>query len=155
MEFIYNSPVGKLNIFYDETHVTGLYFERERQEEYAPNAIISQCVKELDEYFAGTRLAFDVPTRSAGTMFQKTVWDALTTIAYGQTVSYGHIAAQIGKPKAGRAVGGANNKNPISIIVPCHRVVGSTGKMVGYGGELWRKEWLLSHEKQSQITNKA
>lgn len=146
MEIIYNSPVGEILIIYDNTHVLGLYFDKEQKEPHVHNTVIEQCIRELDEYFSGTREKFDVPVRASGTDFQKATWDALTTIAYGQTATYGEIAAQIGKPKAPRAVGMANNKNPISIIVPCHRVVGASGKMVGYGGGLWRKEWLLNHE---------
>ena len=146
MEFIYDSPVGRLNIFYDHTHILGLYFERKRSEDYLHNPVIEQCVRELDEYFTHGRMIFDIPVNPKGTDFQKATWGALTQIPYGVTVSYANIAAKIGKPKACRAVGGANNKNPISIIVPCHRVVGATGKLVGYGGELWRKQWLLDHE---------
>ena len=146
MEYTYNSPVGRLLITYTDSHVTGLCFDKEQTAAHVQNTAIAQCIKELDEYFAGTRTAFDVPVRPHGTAFQMTTWDALTRIPYGTVVSYGHIAREIGKPKASRAVGGANNKNPISIIVPCHRVVGAGGKMVGYGGGLWRKEWLLEHE---------
>lgn len=146
MEYIYNSPVGKLLIIYDDTHILGLHFDKEQCEEYRHNAVIEQCVSQLDEYFAGTRTAFDIETKPHGTDFQKSTWTALCTIGYGKTASYGQIAAQIGRPKASRAVGMANNKNPISIIVPCHRVVGADGKLVGYGGGLWRKEWLLKHE---------
>ena len=146
MEYIYNSPVGKLLIIYDDAHICGVYFDKEQSEEYQPNAIITKCITQLDEYFAGTRDKFDVSTKPKGTDFQKTTWAALCTIGYGKTVSYGDIATQIGNPKAPRAVGMANNKNPISIIIPCHRVVGASGKLVGYGGGLWRKEWLLEHE---------
>jgi methylated-DNA-[protein]-cysteine S-methyltransferase len=146
MEYIYNSPVGKLLIIYDDTHIFGVYFDGEQREEYRANAVISRCITQLDEYFAGTRISFHIAANPQGTDFQKTVWEALCTIDYGKTASYGQIAAQIGRPKASRAVGMANNKNPISIIVPCHRVVGADGKLVGYGGGLWRKEWLLEHE---------
>jgi len=146
MEYIYNCPIGKLLIIYDDTHITGVYFDREQHEEYRHNAVIEQCITQLDEYFAGTRKVFDIATNPRGTDFQQTTWAALCTIDYGKTVSYGQIAAQIGRPKAPRAVGMANNKNPISVIIPCHRVVGANGKLVGYGGGLWRKEWLLEHE---------
>ena len=146
MEFIYSSPIGKLLINYDDTHILGACFDKEQREEYHHNAVIEQCITQLDEYFAGTLTAFDIPISPRGTDFQISAWEALCTIDYGKTMSYGQIAAQIGRPKASRAVGMANNKNPIYIIIPCHRVVGADGKLVGYGGGLWRKEWLLEHE---------
>ncbi|MDR2182587.1 MAG: methylated-DNA--[protein]-cysteine S-methyltransferase [Clostridiales bacterium] len=152
MEYIYNSPVGRLLIIYDDAHVLGVYFDREQREEYHGNTVIAQCIAQLDEYFAGNRREFDIAVKPRGTDFQQATWSALCTIGYGKTASYGQIAAQMGRPKAARAVGMANNKNPISIIIPCHRVVGSDGKLVGYGGGLWRKEWLLEHEaKQNHI----
>ena len=146
MQFVCPSPIGDLLIVYDDSHICGLYFGKEATEKHIHNAVIERCVRQLDLYFAGKLREFDLPRRAAGTAFQTATWAALAKIPYGTTVSYGHIAADIGKPKASRAVGGANNKNPISIIVPCHRVVGANGKMVGYGGEVWRKEWLLAHE---------
>jgi methylated-DNA-[protein]-cysteine S-methyltransferase len=102
----------------------------------------------LEEYFKGTRREFDLKLRIEGTDFQRRVWDSLCGIPYGCTASYGEIAAIIGNPKASRAVGNANNRNRIPIIIPCHRVVGCNGKLTGYAGGLWRKEWLLSHEKK-------
>jgi methylated-DNA-[protein]-cysteine S-methyltransferase len=104
----------------------------------------------LDEYFGGGRSSFDIPLDISGTPFQMSVWRALLLIPYGTTWSYGRLAAQIGRPKASRAVGGANHNNPVSIIVPCHRVIGSNGSMTGYGGGIWRKEWLLAHESGSE-----
>lgn len=101
---------------------------------------------QLDEYFAGIRTDFDLPLNPSGTPFQLRVWEALRTIPYGETMSYGQIAAAIGKPGAFRAVGAANGQNPISIVVPCHRVIGSQGSLTGYGGGLQAKQWLLSHE---------
>lgn len=150
--YIYDSPIGEIVIEYDETCITRLVFRDVdgtrhcQNEESVPNAVINQCVQELDEYFAGTRASFDVPIRLGGTAFQSVVWRALIQIPCGKTATYGQIAAVIGKPAASRAVGGANNKNPIYIIVPCHRVVGADGAMTGYGGGVWRKEWLLAHE---------
>ena len=146
MEYIYKSPIGELLIKYDDTHVLEARFDRAQSKEHRHNAVISQCILELDEYFAGKRTAFDIPVKPHGTDFQRTAWAALCTIGYGKTTSYGQIASQIDRPKAARAVGMANNKNPIYIIIPCHRVVGADGKLVGYGGGLWRKEWLLEHE---------
>jgi methylated-DNA-[protein]-cysteine S-methyltransferase len=101
---------------------------------------------QLDEYFAGGRREFDLPLTAAGTAFQQLVWSALLAIPYGETTSYGKIAATIGSPTAFRAVGLANGQNPISIVVPCHRVIGADGSLTGYGGGLDAKRWLLSHE---------
>ena len=149
MEYIYNSPIGELLISYNNNHILSARFDQKQHEDYVPNAAIAQCIKELDEYFAGTRTKFDVAVNPHGTDFQKATWDALCTISHGKTASYGEIAAKISRPKAARAVGMANNKNPIYIIIPCHRVVGANGALTGYGGGLWRKEWLLEHEAKS------
>ena len=108
--------------------------------------LLKKAVKQLDEYFAGRRKEFNLPLSMKGTAFQKKVWAALQEIPYGETRSYGDIAKAIGKPKAARAVGMANNRNPVSIIVPCHRVIGSNGSLVGYGGGLKAKEFLLKLE---------
>lgn len=108
--------------------------------------LLKQAARELREYFAGTRKAFTVPLEPEGTAFQRAVWDALLTIPYGQTLSYGGVAAKINKPKASRAVGMANNKNPLPIFIPCHRVIGADGKLVGYGGGINIKEALLKLE---------
>jgi methylated-DNA-[protein]-cysteine S-methyltransferase len=104
---------------------------------------------QLDEYFAGDRTEFDLPLHPSGTPFQLKVWDALRTIPYGEVRSYGEIAEQIGKPGAARAVGLANGRNPISIIVPCHRVIGASGALTGYGGGLERKQALLDLESRT------
>ncbi len=106
----------------------------------------AQAAAQLDAYFAGELTEFDVPLDMRGTPFQRRVWQELTTIPYGQTLSYGEVAASIGMPTASRAVGSANGSNPVSIIVPCHRVIGASGKLVGYGGGLHRKDALLSLE---------
>lgn len=111
-------------------------------------AIINNAKTQLIEYFNGKRKVFNLKLALEGTEFQIRVWNALINIPYGQTVSYGDIATAIGNSKASRAVGGANNKNPIAIIVPCHRVIGANQKLVGYGGGLWRKEGLLELENQ-------
>lgn len=108
--------------------------------------LLKKAVKQLDEYFAGKRKKFDLPLSMKGTEFQQKVWEALRAIPYGETRSYGDIAKAIGKPKAARAVGMANNRNPVSIIVPCHRVIGANGSLVGYGGGLKAKEFLLKLE---------
>lgn len=109
--------------------------------------LLVDALKQFQQYFAGERLSFDIPLDVYGTAFQKKVWDQLTKIPYGEVCSYKDVAIAIGAPKAVRAVGGANNRNPLSIIVPCHRVVGSNGALVGYGGGLNVKEFLLRLEK--------
>ena len=109
-------------------------------------AAIKTCVKQLDEYFAGTLTEFNIPTLQAGTIFQQSVWAVLCNISYGRTISYLELSKSIGNTKAIRAVGTANGNNSICIIVPCHRVIGSNGDLIGYSGDLWRKKWLLEHE---------
>lgn len=109
--------------------------------------IIQNTVNQLKEYLCGERKIFDVPIMPIGTKFQKTVWNCLKTVEYGKTMTYKQIAVAIGKPNACRAVGNANNKNPISIIIPCHRIIGTNGKLTGYAGGLDIKEFLLNIEK--------
>jgi methylated-DNA-[protein]-cysteine S-methyltransferase len=113
--------------------------------------VLDQARRELDEYFAGTRREFTVSLSAAGTPFQRKVWTALQTIGYGQTWSYGELAVAIGRPAAARAVGAANGKNPIPIIIPCHRVIGASGALVGFGGGLPTKQWLLAHESRRTV----
>lgn len=110
--------------------------------------VLTAAVEQLEEYFDGSREQFDLPLDPVGTQFQQQAWAALRTIPYGETVSYGEQAARLGDRNKARAVGAANGKNPISIIVPCHRVVGSTGSLTGFAGGLDRKSWLLSHERR-------
>ena len=112
----------------------------------AETALLLQAADELREYFAGKRKSFDLPLSPQGTAFQQRVWNSLLQIPYGETRSYKQIAESIGCPAGCRAVGGANNRNPISVIIPCHRVIGANGSMVGYGGGLKRKEYLLALE---------
>jgi O-6-methylguanine DNA methyltransferase len=112
-----------------------------------PSPLLDRLREELAEYFAGGRKTFDVPLRFEGTPFQERVWSLLLTIPYGEVRSYLDLARELGDPKAVRAVGGANGSNPISILVPCHRVIGADGSIVGYGGGLERKEWLLALER--------
>lgn len=107
---------------------------------------VQECLVQLGEYFRRERTEFTVTLDMQGTDFQLSVWRELLTIPYGRTTTYGKIAQTLGDPNAGRAVGTANGQNPIAIIVPCHRVIGSSGDLVGYGGGLWRKKWLLAHE---------
>jgi len=108
--------------------------------------LLSRCVRQLDEYFSGQRIDFDVPVSQKGTSFQQTVWKALMDIPFGRTVSYGDVAKMIHHPKSVRAVGAANGRNKLWIIVPCHRVIGANGSLTGYAGGLERKKWLLAHE---------
>jgi methylated-DNA-[protein]-cysteine S-methyltransferase len=150
---VIDSPIGELTLVATGDVLSGLYMEQHRYRPAAetfgvPDAEpFTEVVKQLDEYFAGERTAFDVPLAFEGTDFQRTVWQALSDIPYGQTVSYGQLARRLGRPaSASRAVGLANGKNPISIIVPCHRVVGSTGDLTGYGGGIERKRFLLDFE---------
>lgn len=142
----FESPIGLIEICeYDEA-ITSLYFVQTQRGEATSSPIMMDAVRQLDEYFAGQRTRFELPLALIGTDFQKQVWTQLLTIDYGRTVSYQFIADAIGNPKAVRAVGAANGQNPISVIVPCHRIIGSNGQLTGYGGGLWRKEWLLRHE---------
>jgi methylated-DNA-[protein]-cysteine S-methyltransferase len=146
----FQSPVGTLKIITDDNHLLGLDFvNNDLQAIEPPVSILAQaCVQQLVEYFDHTRQSFDLPLSPKGTNFQKLAWTALQTIPYGQTTSYGDQAKKIGNTKAVRAIGHANSKNPIAIIIPCHRVIGKNGKLTGYAGELWRKEWLLKHEQK-------
>ncbi|MBW2057978.1 MAG: methylated-DNA--[protein]-cysteine S-methyltransferase [Deltaproteobacteria bacterium] len=112
-------------------------------------SVLLACRDQLDEYFKGVRQSFCLNLEPLGTDFLKLVWSELLQIPYGQTRSYGEIAARIGNGKAFRAVGLANGRNPIEVIIPCHRVVGKRGELVGYGGGLWRKQWLLDHERRA------
>ncbi|PFN04999.1 MULTISPECIES: methylated-DNA--[protein]-cysteine S-methyltransferase [Bacillus cereus group] len=141
----YESEIGLLEITANDEGITSVIFVEERKEENT-SKIVEQCLAELDQYFHQKRTEFTVPLSATGTLFQKSVWDALYTIPYGVSASYLDIAEKVGNTKAVRAIGGANSRNPISIIVPCHRVIGKSGKLVGYAGGLWRKEWLLKHE---------
>jgi methylated-DNA-[protein]-cysteine S-methyltransferase len=125
----------------DRTPVVGCLPDRD------PKALL-EVRRQLDEYFAGIRTAFDLPLRLEGTPFQLEVWSALLALPLGTVATYGRIARQLGRPAAARAVGAANARNPISIVVPCHRLVGTGGDLTGYGGGLDRKEWLLAHERR-------
>jgi methylated-DNA-[protein]-cysteine S-methyltransferase len=149
----FQSPIGRLLLTSDGTALTGLYMEPSRKTQStdgwtqdAAAAPLSATLRQLTEYFGGTRREFDLPLRMQGTDFQKRVWQELTEIPYGQTWSYGELAKRIDNPSASRAVGLANGRNPISILVPCHRVIGADGSLTGYGGGLDRKRWLLAHE---------
>ncbi|WP_158883920.1 methylated-DNA--[protein]-cysteine S-methyltransferase [Amycolatopsis anabasis] len=149
---VMDSPVGPLTLVSTEGALSGLYMEEQRyrppEETFgaADAELFTDAKRQLDEYFAGRRTEFDLPLTLHGTEFQRTVWTALLEIPFGETVSYGELADRLGRPTAARAVGLANGKNPISIIVPCHRVVGANGDLTGYGGGLPRKRYLLDFE---------
>ncbi len=142
----HESPIGLIEIGCDTSAVVSLDFVDERQHEIGPNPIGIKALTQVVGYFAGTRLDFDLPLAMPGTPFQQAVWKQLLRIPFGQTRTYQEIAQAIDRPRAVRAVGAANGSNPISLIVPCHRVIGSDGRLTGYGGGLWRKKWLLEHE---------
>jgi methylated-DNA-[protein]-cysteine S-methyltransferase len=143
------SPVGELLLTSDGSHLTGLYFapHHEGSEGTGPDRILERAANQLRAYFAGDGRAFDIPLRFEGTPFQTRVWQLLQAIPYGETVSYATLAKRAGAPNGARAAGGAVGSNPISIIIPCHRVIGSNGRLTGFGGGIPRKQWLLEHEK--------
>jgi len=154
------SPIGRLMLTSDGTALTGLYMNLYRNkpsklpglgDDWIQNATIDPlpaAARQLKEYFAGKRREFNLPLRMEGTEFQRRVWRELTKIPFGETRSYGQLAKHLNNPNGSRAVGLANGRNPIAIIVPCHRVIGADGSLTGFGGGLDRKEWLLTHEGQ-------
>ncbi len=156
-----DSPIGGLLLTSDGTSVTGLYLPKSMQaitQNYNmkksgaiksdnSKSVLGEVTRQLQAYFRGHLRKFDVPLAFKGTAFQEQVWNALQNIPYGTTASYQQIARQIGRPLAMRAVGLANNRNPIAIIIPCHRVIGAKGDLVGFGGGLAMKQWLLDREK--------
>ncbi|MEN9643474.1 MAG: methylated-DNA--protein-cysteine methyltransferase [Actinomycetota bacterium] len=156
-----DTPVGMLTLVASEAGVRAVLWPDEREGRVplaassggsaAADAVLDLAVQQLREYFAGERREFDVPLDPVGTEFQQRAWEVLRTIPYGQTISYGEQAARLGDRNKSRAVGAANGRNPISIIVPCHRVVGSTGKLTGFAAGLDAKEWLLHHEQGGQL----
>lgn len=146
------SPLGVIEITGTEEAIYDISFTDKEEvdhplEEGTPTTL-KLCYNQLNEYFRGERQTFSVPYKFAGTVFQESVWQALTTVPYGKTASYLDIAKVIGRDKAVRAVGSTNGKNKLSIIVPCHRIIGANGKLTGYASGVWRKEWLLNHEKE-------
>ncbi|MFI5458369.1 MAG: methylated-DNA--[protein]-cysteine S-methyltransferase [Isosphaerales bacterium] len=150
----YSSPVGRLLLTWDEDALTGLTMAQHKGKEgprpepgwRRDDAALHIVYDQLRAFFAGELRTFELPLRMAGTPFQRLVWEGLLGIPFGATLSYAELARRIGRPGASRAVGAANGRNPISIVVPCHRVIGANGTLTGYGGGLDRKEWLLRHE---------
>ena len=148
------SPIGELVITASDSGLTGVWFPRTGEVAAAPpdeergpvSAVLARTCEQLAEYFAGSRTRFDIPLDPLGTAFQRRVWEALLAIPYGTTLSYSELARRLGDVRATRAVGAANGRNPIPIVVPCHRVIGANGALTGFGGGLDRKRWLLEHE---------
>ena len=150
----FDSPVGSLLVAGDADHLhligfpTESWTQRPRADWRRDDGRFADAFRQLDAYFAGDLTRFDLPLRFAGTAFQNKVWAALCDIPFGQTVSYGALASRIGKPTASRAVGGANGANPLPIVVPCHRVIGSDKSLTGFGGGIQIKKFLLDHEQK-------
>ena len=144
----YGSPIGIIKICSDDTFIVSCSFVENKEIETEMPKILEKALKQIDEYFQKKRTSFDLLLAPKGTEFQQQVWLGLLKIQYGETISYKELASRISKENAIRAVGNANGKNPISIIIPCHRVIGSDGKLVGYGGGMERKLWLLNFEKE-------
>lgn len=149
----YVSPIGILELVGTATAIRSMMFVDRADvrcdgEGTTPD-VLKWCQRELAEYFNGTRQTFTFPYEVEGTMFQQDVWQALATIPYAETISYRELAVKLGRDRAVRAVGSANGRNRLSIVIPCHRVIGSNGTLTGYAGGLWRKDWLLRHEQAS------
>lgn len=156
MNYAYlETPIGTLLIAGDEEAVRRIDFPKHGKASRpqcgwteSSRGPVGEAVKQLREYFAGGRAEFDLPLAPEGTAFQRTVWRRLQDIPYGETISYGELARRVGNPKASRAVGAANGRNPLPIVIPCHRVIGANGKLTGFGGGLPTKEALLALERQ-------
>ena len=148
------SPIGDIEIAGTECEICSVSFVRERKKGRGKHSspvispALKSCARQIGEYFRGKRAIFELDLRLSGSRFQTNVWRRLLTVGFGETASYGDVAAAIGRPLAARAVGNANRLNPMAIIVPCHRIIGCLGDLVGYGGGLWRKRWLLEHERR-------
>lgn len=143
------TPIGFVEISGTEEAITRLRFTEQRDhipQPAAPSGPVAEAIRQVEDYFAGRRQVFDLPLVLQGSDFQRQVWQQVLAIPYGEMRSYQDVANGLGNSRAVRAVGAANGQNPIAIIVPCHRVIGANGNLVGYGGGLWRKEWLLKHE---------
>jgi methylated-DNA-[protein]-cysteine S-methyltransferase len=145
----YNSPIGNIRLEVTDEALTVVSFrddETPSSTQQVHHTILMEAINQLDEYFKGTRLEFNLPLSPEGTVFQQKVWDELLKIEYATTITYLQLAKRLGNVKSIRAAASSNGKNPIGIIIPCHRVVGADGKLTGYAGGLHRKQWLLEHE---------
>lgn len=154
MQSVFNSPIGLIQLTIENDFLINVDFIEDKeiyQDEI--NELMQKCKTQLSEYFEGKRFVFDLPIKLNGTEFQKKVWNEVSKISFGKTKSYLQIAEQIGDKNSIRAVGLANAQNPIPIIIPCHRVIGSDGKLVGYAGGLQRKKWLINHEAKYSNNN--
>ena len=150
----YDSPVGTLTLVASDAGLQAVWWPDDARarplgERDDDNALLQQAITELDEYFAGTRREFDVPLDPEGTPFQRAVWEVLRGIPYGTTITYGEQARRLGDPGKARAVGAANGRNPLSIVVACHRVVGASGALTGFAGGMAAKQWLLEFERET------
>jgi len=146
----YSSPVGLLEISGNENGIESVLYDSQSSHTVTiVQGLLKECIEQLNEYFAGKRKNFDLPLNPQGTDFQKRVWAELQKIPYGKTASYLDIARNIGDANSTRAVGNANGKNKLNILIPCHRVIGINGRLTGYGGGLWRKQWLLELEMEN------
>lgn len=150
-----DTPLGELELTSNSTHLLSVLFVKNgkhtlEKQPVAFSAVNEKTKKQLESYFNKEQLKFDLPLSPAGTEFQKQVWNELLKIPFGTTISYLTLAKKLGDENVIRAAASANGKNPIAIIIPCHRVIGSDGKLVGYSGELWRKKWLLDHESNQE-----
>lgn len=141
------SPIGKVEVCTNDSYVLKVSFVEEEQTTLSKPEILIKALRQLKEYFSGERKQFELDFELEGTEFQKRAWTVLMDIPYGETITYKEMAIRLGNENAARAVGGANNKNKIAIFIPCHRVIGSNKKLVGYAGGLDKKEWLIKHEK--------
>jgi len=150
-----DSPIGVLKLSSDESQLKSISFDADNMEveSYTPDILIT-AQKQLEEYFAGIRQIFELPFEPEGTDFQRRVWKQVSAVGYGATKSYNEIACEAKSPDSSRAVGMANGKNPLPIIIPCHRIIGQNGKLTGYAGGLDRKKWLLLHEQQYALNNR-
>ena len=143
----YHSPIGFIELVEEDGYLTvASFMDEQKNNATAITPLLEKSIQQLDAYFAGKLKQFELPLRPAGTAFQQSVWDQLVQIPYAETITYLHMAKRLGNVKAIRAAASANGKNPLAIIIPCHRVVGADGKLTGYAGGLHRKQWLLEHE---------
>lgn len=142
----YPSPIGLVEVSGNPDGIASVYFVEDQPYLSDVPDCLADCITQLTEFFQGNRHTFSLKLNPQGTAFQQKVWAELLNIPYGRTATYLDIALALGDKNAVRAVGSANGRNPISVIVPCHRVIGASGKLIGYGGGIWRKEWLLRHE---------
>lgn len=147
----YSSPIGLIKVCSNGQGISALDFVNEKEGQDICDEITDSAVNQLTEYFEGKRKEFDLPVYLEGTEFQLKVWETLPKVKYGDTASYKDMAKLVDNEKASRAIGGANNKNPVGIILPCHRIIGSNGKLVGYAGGLDKKQWLLEHEMKKSL----